>query len=150
MADLDADFDTSGPVEAGQAFILGILGTRTQIDKKSLYSNILEPLVDSIGKTPEQIILPSESVSSAYISLWADDKNIPTQALQADWFKLGRRAKFLRDSSIQQQATHYLVFEAPKSIFYEQLAVRLAKKHPGRVFTVDSSNAPSIAQLEVA
>lgn len=146
---MDAEFDTSGPIVAGEPFVLGILGTRSQIDKRTLYSNILEPIVDSIGRVPEQIILPSESVSSAYISIWADDKNIPTQALQADWFRLGRRAKFLRDSSIQQQATHYLVFEAPKSTFYEQLAVKLAKKHPGRVFTVDSSNAPSVSQLEV-
>ena len=147
---MEEEFDKSGPVQEGEAFILGILGTRSQIEKDTLYANILQPIIDTIGRKPEQIILPSESISSAYISLWADDMNIPTQSLQADWFRMGRRAKFLRDNSIQQQATHYLIFEAPKSPFYEQMGVRLAKKHPGRVFTVNGSNAPEVSQLEIA
>lgn len=141
-------FDDSGPIEKGSPFILGILGTRSQIDKKVLYTSILEPVIDSVGRTPEQIILPSESISSAYISLWADDKNIPTQSLQADWFRLGRRAKILRDNSIQEQATYYLIFEGPKSLFYEQLGIRLAKKYPGHVFTVCPKGELSILEIQ--
>lgn len=129
------DFDTDLRIQ-GNPIVLGVLGLHNTITKQEIHERILHPLMSVLGRLPELIVLPSEGTSSAYISIWADKHNVETQCIEADWKKFQRRAGILRDSRIQKEATHFVVFTGTRSNTYEKTAIRLAKKGK-RVFTVD-------------
>lgn len=116
--------------------VLGVLGIHNTITKQEIHEKILHPLMSVLGRLPEQVVLPSEGTSSAYISIWSEKHNVSRQCVEADWKKFQRQAGILRDARIQKEATHFLVFVGAKSNTYEKTAIRLAKKGK-RVFTVD-------------
>ena len=116
--------------------MLGVLGVHNTITKQEIHEKILHPLMSVLGRVPELIVLPSEGISSAYISIWCNRHNVNTHAVEADWKKFQRKAGILRDARIQKEATHFLIFVGPKSKTYEATAIRLAKKGK-RVFVVD-------------
>jgi hypothetical protein len=119
----------------GKPIFLGILGSRMDATQSKLIEQILNPMLQELGRPPDRMILPSEGMSSIYCSDWADSLRIPSQVYEADWHKHHRRAKIFRDARIQQESTHFLVFLNKRSEFNEKLALRLAKKgYP--VFTV--------------
>ena len=118
---------------------LGVIGSRTDADQTRLIDTILMPLLQEIGKPPEKLILPEEGISSIFLSDWAESLKIPHQIYQADWFKHQRRAKIFRDSRIQEESNHFLIFLNKRSEFNEKLATRLARKG-NRVFTVTYSD----------
>jgi hypothetical protein len=118
---------------------LGVIGSRTDADQTKLIDSILMPLLQEIGKPPDKFILPEEGVSSIFLSDWAESLKIPHQIYQADWFKHQRRAKIFRDSRIQEESNHFLIFLNKRSEFNEKLATRLARKG-NRVFTVSYSD----------
>lgn len=118
---------------------LGVIGSRTDADQTRLIDTILMPLLQEIGKPPDKFILPEEGVSSIFLSDWAESLKIPHQIYQADWFKHQRRAKIFRDSRIQEESNHFLIFLNKRSEFNEKLATRLARKG-NRVFTVSYSD----------
>ena len=120
----------------GTPILLGVLGKHEQISKKDIHDKILHPLVSAIGRLPEKLLLPSEGTSSAYITLWAEQSNIDTHCVEADWRKLQRRAGIMRDARIIKDSTHLLVFVGARSKSYEQTAIREAKKGK-QVFVVD-------------
>jgi len=119
--------------------LLGIIGSRTDADQTRLIDNILMPLLQEIGKPPEKLLLPEEGISSIFLSDWAESLKIPHEIYQADWFKHQRRAKIFRDSRIQEESNHFLIFLNKRSEFNEKLATRLARKG-NRVFTVTYSD----------
>jgi hypothetical protein len=119
--------------------LLGVIGSRTDADQTKLIDTILMPLLQEIGKPPEKLILPEEGLSSIFLSDWAESLKIPHQIYQADWFKHQRRAKIFRDSRIQEESNHFLIFLNKRSEFNEKLATRLARKG-NRVFTVTYSD----------
>ena len=119
--------------------LLGVIGSRTDADQTKLIDTILMPLLQEIGKPPEKLILPEEGISSIFLSDWAESLKIPHQIYQADWFKHQRRAKIFRDSRIQEESNHFLIFLNKRSEFNEKLATRLARKG-NRVFTVTYSD----------
>ena len=112
----------------GQPLYLGVLGKHESISKKDIHESILHPLMGALGRLPDKIYLPSEGLSSVYISTWAERNNIDTQVVSADWKRLQRRAGIMRDARIQKESTHLLLFIGPRSKKYEELAMREAKK----------------------
>ena len=121
------DFETETRI-LGKPILLGILGKHEQISKKDIHEKILHPLVSAIGRLPDKVLVPSEGTSSAYITLWAEQSNLETQCVDADWRKLQRRAGIMRDARIIKESTHLLIFVGSRSRSYEQTGIREAKK----------------------
>ena len=130
--------------------ILGVLGARNAITKQIMQDEILNPILDDLGKTRiEKVILPAEPLSSTYIECWAGRKSIPVDSIKSDWIRNGRRAGVLRDAAIEKEATIFLIFEGPKSRYYLDLAEKIAKrKASSRVYVV-AANCVSPILLEV-
>lgn len=136
-----SDFTDEGPLQKGEPLFLGVLGSRIDLNQEKIME-ILMAILEELERPPDQIILPAEGTSSIFISDWADRLTIPTQIYEADWRRHQRRAKIYRDSRIQKESTHFLVFLNKRSEFNEKLAERLCRQ--GRtVFTV------SYAETEV-
>jgi hypothetical protein len=122
------DFTDETEPQKGEPLFLGVIGSRPDVTQKDLEENILHPLLEVLGRPPDQLILPVEGLSSILISDWADSLNIPAQVYEADWHRHNRRAKLFRDLRIQNESTHFLIFLNKRSQFNEKLAERLAKK----------------------
>ena len=120
----------------GQPIALGILGVHNTITKEEIHEKILHPLMSILGRLPDKIILPSEGMSSAYLSIWAERNHVDTQCVEADWKKFQRKAGILRDARIVKECTHLLSFVGVKSRKNEQVAIRTAKKGK-QVFLVE-------------
>ena len=132
------DFENETRIQ-GQPIYLGILGKHETINKETLHEKILHPLVSSLGRLPEKVLLPSEGQSSAYITIWAERAGIDVHCVEADWRKFQRRAAILRDARILRECTHLLVFLGARSESNERTAIREVKKGK-EVFTVDHSS----------
>lgn len=122
----------------GKPISLGVLGKREQVTKTDIHEKILHPLVSAIGRLPDKMLIPAEGTSSAYITLWAENTNIETHCVEADWKKLQRKAAFLRDARIMKESTHLLIFLGTRSKAYEQTAILQAKKGK-EVYVVDDT-----------
>jgi len=129
------DFTDETEPQKGEPLFLGVIGSRPDVKQKELEECILHPLLEVLGRPPDQLILPTEGLSSILISDWADSLHIPAQVYEADWHRHNRRAKLFRDLRIQNESTHFLIFLNKRSTFNEKLAERLAKKGY-TVFTV--------------
>lgn len=129
------DFTDETEPQKGKPLFLGVLGSRPDVKQQELEELVLHPMLEVLGRPPDQLILPTEGLSSILISDWADQLNIPAQVYEADWHRHNRRAKLFRDLRIQTESTHFLIFLNKRSTFNEKLAERLAKKGY-TVFTV--------------
>lgn len=131
--------------------VLGILGARNAITKQIMQDEILNPILDDLGKDQiKKILLPSEPLSSTYIECWAQRQGIQTVPLKSDWINNGRRAGVVRDAQIQKECNAFLIFEGPKSRYYLDLAERIAKKNADvRVYVVESKSvSPVLLQTD--
>jgi hypothetical protein len=126
--------------------ILGVLGARNALTKQIMQDEILNPILDDLGKKPAKILAPAEPLSSAYIECWATRQDIPIELMKSDWAKNGRRAGVLRDAFIEKESTALLIFEGPKSRYYLDLAERIVKKRGGSV-PVYVVNAMSVSPV---
>jgi hypothetical protein len=131
--------------------VLGILGARNAITKQIMQDEILNPILDDLGKDQiKKILLPSEPLSSTYIECWAQRQGIQTVPLKSDWINNGRRAGLVRDAQIQKECSAFLIFEGPKSRYYLDLAERIAKKNADvKVYVVESKSvSPLLLQTD--
>lgn len=137
---MSLDFtDELEPIEKGQTIFLGVIGGRADATQEKIVEDVLTPILQELGRMPERVILPAESVSNIYISDWADTLKIQTQIYEAEWHRHQRRAKIFRDARIQQESTHFIVFLNKRSEYNEKLAMRLARQGH-TVFTVAYSD----------
>jgi hypothetical protein len=120
----------------GKPISLGILGIHNQISKEDIHEKILHPLMSVLGRLPDKLILSSEGISSAYLSIWAERNHVDTHCVEADWKRFQRKAGILRDARILKEATHLLVFLGSKSRSNEQTAIRQVKNGK-QVFLVE-------------
>jgi hypothetical protein len=134
------------PVRQIKPFYLGILGSRNDMNLEDLYTKVIEPLVETHGKYPEKIIMPSEGSSNIYIGGWAEKEKIPSAQYYSDWKRDGKRARILRDNKILTEATHIVCVNGPRSEYYEKLGARWLKKKSG-IFVLDFPTQ-ELAQLE--
>jgi hypothetical protein len=137
--------DETEPLQKGKPLILGVLGSRPDENQQEFLETILYPILHELERTPDELVLPAEGNTSIWLSDWADSLKIPTQLYEADWRRHKRRAKIFRDSRIQQESTHFLVFLNKRSAANETAAMRLARAGH-TVFTVSYVDS-SIEQL---
>lgn len=133
--------------------ILGVLGARNALTKQIMQDEILNPVLDDLGKKPMKILLPAEPLSSAYIECWAGRQDIPVDLMKSDWVRNGRRAGVLRDAYIEKESTALLIFEGPKSRYYLDLAERIAKKRGNSVpvyVVTATSVSPVLLEIDQA
>ncbi len=127
--------------------LLGILGNRSDITKAKIQSELLPAVAAELDRTPDHCYVSTDGLTSIYVQDWCERNSIPVTAIDADWRTLGRRARAIRDTRIQKEATHFLFFLAPRSDYYLTAATRLAKKGH-MVFTYNASD-DSLEELVV-
>ena len=128
---------------------LGVLGSRSAITKQIMQNEILNPILDDIGKQIKKVILPDDTLSSTYIECWANRKDIEVELVKSDWTLNGKRAGVFRDLQIEKQSTVLLVFEGPRSRYYLDLAERIAKRRPDCPIYVVEAKSITPVLLEV-
>jgi hypothetical protein len=111
-------------------FVLGVLGYSDHAfwNQNTLLNDVILPLISEQDRIPTSLILPSEGATSLLLEAWSDRQVIQSCVYEADWAKLGKRAKALRDARIIKEATHLLLFLGKKSDYYEKIAIREVKK----------------------
>ncbi len=107
--------------------VLGVLGTRSNIQVDDFNEQILAPILEAWG-IPDEILAPTDGESSHVVQAWAAKHEIPVTLVACDWVKQGRRAGILRDARIQREATHLLLLQGPRSNALATLAHRLDRK----------------------
>jgi hypothetical protein len=110
--------------------ILGVLGhsDHSEWNRETLLNKIMFPIISEQERIPTVLLLPSEGATSLLLEDWADRQVIQTSVYEADWAKLGKRARALRDARIVKECTHLVIFLGNKSDYYEKIAVREVKK----------------------
>ena len=135
------------PPKYATPILLGILGNRSDITKAKIQSELLPAVAAELDRTPDHCYVSTEGLTSIYAQDWCERNSIPVTAIDADWRTLGRRARAIRDTRIQKEATHFLFFLSPRSDYYLTAATRLAKKGH-TVFTYNASD-DSLEELVV-
>jgi len=128
---------------------LGVLGSRSALTKQIMQNEILNPILDDIGKQIKKVILPDDTLSSTYIECWANRKDIQVELVKSDWTMNGKRAGVFRDLQIEKQSTVLLVFEGPRSRYYLDLAERIAKRRPDCPIYVVEAKSVTPVLLEI-
>ncbi len=127
------------PLTQPRPIILGILGHSSKWTRETIADGVMNPLLSELGKLPYTILLPSEGDTSMLLQIWAERQGVGHQVLDADWKRLGRKARALRDGRILKESTHLFFFLGSRSDYYEKVAIREAKK--GKiVFTMDQES----------
>jgi hypothetical protein len=132
-----------------QLIILGIFGYTNKLNETDLRENILTPILQELGRTPDKILIPSDGNSSIYIQEWAESLHIKIQIFQADWIRNGRVAQFIRDDRMTKECTHALVFLSQRSQRLEQFSEKLAKKGK-MVFTSSPDEMLTLLVVDVS
>jgi hypothetical protein len=117
--------------------LLGILGNRSDVTYDIFHEKILNPVLSTLGRMPERLILPSEAASSALFNNWGKKMRLASITYETDWFRLGKKAGIVRDNRIVSESTHLIVFLGKRSEHYLKKAEQLAKKGKN-IFTVSS------------
>ncbi len=135
------------PPKYNTPILLGVLGNRTDITKAKIQSELLPAVTGELERAPDHCYLSSDGLTSIYVQDWCERNSVPVTAIDADWRTLGRRARAIRDTRIQKEATHFLFFLSPRSDYYLTAATRLAKKGH-TVFTYNATD-DSLEELVV-
>lgn len=111
-------------------FVLGVLGISSDVswNRNSIMDNVMFPIIGEQDQMPDVLILPSEGNTSLLLEDWANRQDIHSAVYEADWAKLGKRARALRDARIIKEATTLLIFLNKRSDAYEKIAIREVKK----------------------
>jgi hypothetical protein len=124
--------------------ILGVIGARNSLTKQILQNEILNPILDDLGRI-DKILLPDEHLTSTYIEAWAIRKEIDYDFVKSDWLNYGKKAGILRDGQVEKQSTVLLVFEGPRSRFYLDFAERIAKRRSDcKVYVVEAKTVDPV------
>ena len=118
------------PLTPSAPFVLGVLGSSNAKiwTMEKIQSMLMNPLTQEQERIPEKILLPSDGATSLFLESWAGKQNVEAKVYEADFMKLGRRARALRDAQILKEATHLLLFLGTRSDAYEKIAIREVKK----------------------
>lgn len=122
---------SESPIRTGSPIYLGFLGSRNDMKMDELCEKLIHPLLETLERKPEKLLLPYEGNSNIYLSDWAERTGIPSRTYMADWKRDGKRARILRDNRIVNEATHIVCFNGPRSVYYETLGSKLVKKKDG-------------------
>ena len=126
------------PLIESKPYVLGVLGSSNGKGwtMDIITNSIMNPLTQEQEKLPAKLLLPSDGATSLLLETWAGKQTVEAKVYEADWVRLGRRARALRDAQILKESTHLLLFLGTRSDAYEKIAIREVKK--GKiVYTVD-------------
>jgi hypothetical protein len=129
------------PAQQATPIVLGVLGSSQDSywTQNTITDTILHQLLADFERMPDSMLLPTDGATSLLLQVWGEKQSIPLTCLDADWAKLGKKARALRDSRILKEATHLLIFLGKRSDTYEKVAIRECKK--GKiVYTVDGQS----------
>ena len=132
--------DDLPPVKA-TALVLGVLGSSQDSywTQNTISDTILNQLLEDFGRLPDSMLLPTDGATSLLLQVWGEKHAVPLTCIEADWAKLGKKARALRDARILKESTHLLIFLGKRSDTYEKVAIRECKK--GRtVYTIDGQS----------
>ena len=125
------------PIQSASIFIVGVFGSRKGLSEIHLYENILSPILSTLGRVPDKLLIPSDnSATEVFIEDWAKHLRIPCFAFKADFSMRGKSAAIFRDARIERECTVAIVFQAPRTTRYDLLAERMARKGK-RVFFIE-------------
>jgi hypothetical protein len=109
--------------------ILGVLGSSSAAYwNRETITDIMNPVIGDQGKIPSLLHIPTDGATSLLIQIWGERQAIKCAPINADWIRMGRRARALRDARIIKESTHLIFFVGIKSDYYEKMAIREAKK----------------------
>jgi len=120
-------------------FVLGVLGSSSAAYwNRETITDILNPVIGDQDKIPTLLHIPTDGSTSLLIQIWAEKHSIKCAPINADWIRLGPRARAMRDARIIKESTHLVFFVGSRSDYYEKMAIREAKKGK-TVYTIDGS-----------
>jgi len=118
-------------------FSLGVIGSSSaKFWNRETITEILNPLISEFDKLPTIMNIPTDGTTSILLQVWAERQGIKCAPIEADWIRLGRSARALRDSRIIKESSHLVFFVGSRSDYYEKMAIREAKKGK-TVYTID-------------
>ena len=129
------------PAQQAKTITLGVLGSsqHSYWNQNTISDTILNPILSDTGRLPDAMLLPTDGASSMLLQVWGEKQSIPLTCLDADWAKLGKKARALRDARILKESTHLIIFLGKRSDTYEKIAIRECKK--GKVvYTIDTQS----------
>lgn len=127
--------------------VLGIFGQCSSLTDIELHETVLHPLLEEWGRTPDHILLPTDSTIACSIQDWAESLHIKTQLFYSDWTRNGKIAQVLRNDRMIKECTHALIFLTSRTKRLEAFSEKWARKGKS-VFTWDSEQHLVQIQIE--
>jgi hypothetical protein len=98
---------------SSSSIIVGILGSSTAYTQ--LHINQLTDTITTLWGKPSQLIFQQSGSAMMFIDSWAEDNNIPTIPIQAEWAKYGPKACMYVNNKIEKEATHIVIIRSPRA-----------------------------------
>ena len=95
------------------SIVVGILGASTAYTE--LHINQLTETITQLWGKPAQLIFQQSGTAMMFIDAWAEDNNIPTIPIQAEWAKYGPKACMYVNNKIEKEATHIVIIRSPRA-----------------------------------
>ena len=127
------------PAPSKQSAVLGFVGhsSATHWSMEYLQDKILNPYLQDVGQPPVKVLMPTDGTTSILLQAWAEKQKLSSLPIEADWRRLGPKARSWRDGKICKESTHLIFFGGLRSDTYEKMAIRELKKGK-RVFLFDA------------
>jgi len=115
-------------IEEPSLIILSVFGQCSTMTDTELHETILHPLVEEWGRTPDHLLLPTDSSIACSIQDWAESLHCNTTQFYSDWTRNGKIAQVLRDDRMIKECTHALIFLTSRTKRLEAFAEKWARK----------------------
>lgn len=139
----DIDLDT---IKVPQVFIVGVFGSKKSFSENDLIDTVLTPILESLGRIPERILIPSDGTTSVYITEWAKTLQIPYQVFEADFRRCGKSAVIIRDGRLEKECTVAIIFQGARTTRYDLLANRLVQRGKRVFFITNNGDIEELVQ----
>ena len=80
------------------------------------------------GRTPDHLLLPTDSAIASAIHDWAESLRLKTTLFYSDWTRNGKIAQVLRDDRMIKECTHALIFLTSRTKRLEAFSEKWARK----------------------
>lgn len=108
--------------------VLGIFGQCSTLSDTEVQETILLPLLEEWGRTPDHLLLSTDSVIACSIQDWAESLHLKTKLFYSDWTRNGKIAQVLRDDRMIKECTHALIFLTSRTKRLETFAEKWTRK----------------------
>ncbi len=108
----------------------------------TLAETIIDPLAEELGDFPVRMLFPMEGTTGMHLQIWAEKHKVQCSPIEADWVRMGARARALRDAKVLKESNILVFFLGNRSDYYEKMAIREVKKSAAtkkRIFVIPSN-----------